>query len=241
MRKNLLDYDNIVSEQRKIIYERRNELIDSENVNEISIDIIRDFIDRLVDDHIAPEGYLTDTDYEKIVNHVNSNMLRNHNITVEDIKSKTENEVSDKIGDIIIEELNNKVKDIPVSVVNDFERHISLRVIDEAWVKHISSMEHLREGIGLRGYAQTNPLQAYAMEGYQIFEAMEDSIDEQIANFLLHMQITQTASNKTQKRVVTNDTKEALKQTPKKNSKKVGRNDPCPCGSGRKYKVCCGK
>ena len=241
MRKSLLDYDNIVSEQRKIIYERRNELIDSENVHEISVDIIRDFIDRLVEDHIAPEGYLTDTDYEKIVNHVNSNMLRNHNITVEDIKSKTENEVSDKISDIIVEELNNKVKDIPTSVVNDFERHISLRVIDEAWVKHISSMEHLREGIGLRGYAQTNPLQAYALEGYQIFEAMEDSIDEQIANFLLHMQITQTVKTKTQNKGRTNDTKEAIKQTPKKNAKKVGRNDPCPCGSGRKYKMCCGK
>ena len=241
MRKNLLDYDNIVSEQRKIIYERRNELIDSENVHEISVDIIRDFIDRLVEDHIAPEGYLTDTDYEKIVNHVNSNMLRNHNITVEDIKSKTETEVSDKISDIIIEELNNKVKDIPTNVVNDFERHISLRVIDEAWVKHISSMEHLREGIGLRGYAQTNPLQAYALEGYQIFEAMEDSIDEQIANFLLHMQITQTVKTKTQNRGTTNDTKETLKQAPKKNSKKIGRNDPCPCGSGKKYKQCCGK
>ena len=102
-------------------------------------------------------------------------------------------------------------------------------------------MEHLREGIGLRGYAQTNPLQAYAMEGYQIFEAMEDSIDEQIANFLLHMQITQTISNKTQNRGKTNDTKESLKQAPKKNDKKVGRNDPCPCGSGRKYKMCHGK
>ncbi len=241
MRKNLLDYDNIVSEQRKIIYERRNELIDSENVHEISVDIIRDFIDRLVEDHIAPEGYLTDKDYEAIVNHVNANMLRNHNITVEDIKSKTEMEVSDKIGDIIIEELNNKVKDIPNAVINDFERHISLRVIDQAWVKHISSMEQLREGIGLRGYAQTNPLQAYAMEGYQIFEKMEDSIDEQIANFLLHMQITQNINNKTNKVVKTNDTKEALKSSPKRNEKKVGRNDQCPCGSGKKYKNCCGK
>ena len=238
MRKNLLDYDNIVSEQRKIIYERRNELIDSDNINDISIDIIRNFIDRLVDDHIAPEGYLTDNDYENIVDHVNSNMLRNHNINVEEIKAKNPGDVADKISDIIIDELNTKIKDIPVGVVDDFERHISLRVIDQAWVKHISSMEQLREGIGLRGYAQTNPLQAYAMEGYQIFEAMEDSIDEQIANFLLHMQITQTVQNKTKK---SEQDEIEIKKEPKKNDKKVGRNDPCPCGSGKKYKQCCGK
>ncbi len=241
MRKNLLDYDNIVSEQRKIIYERRNELIDSENIHEISKDTIRDFIDGLVDDHIAPEGYLTDKDYEDIVNHVNSKMLRNKNISVEDVKSKTEEEVANKISDLIIEELDSKVKDIPMEVINDFERHISLRVIDQAWVKHISSMEHLREGIGLRGYAQTNPLQAYAMEGYQIFDAMQDSIDEQIANFLLHMQITQNVEPKQQKAVIANDGKEHLKAKPKKNESKVGRNDPCPCGSGKKFKQCCGK
>ena len=241
MRKNLLDYDNIVSEQRKIIYDRRNELIDSENVNDISIEVIRDFIDKLVNDHIAPEGYLTDNDYVAIVNHMNANILRRHKITVDEIKSKNPSEVADKISDVIVEELNAKVKDIPESVINDFERHISLKVIDEAWVKHISSMEQLREGIGLRGYAQTNPLQAYAMEGYQIFERMEDSIDEQIANFLLHMQITQNNNSKTNKVEKTNDTKEPLKKSPKKNDKKVGRNDKCPCGSGRKYKQCCGK
>ena len=241
MRKNLLDYDNIVSEQRKIIYDRRNELIDSENVNDISIEVIRDFIDKLVNDHIAPEGYLTDNDYEAIVNHMNANILRRHKITMDEIKSKNPSEVADKISDVIVEELNAKVKDIPESVINDFERHISLKVIDEAWVKHISSMEQLREGIGLRGYAQTNPLQAYAMEGYQIFERMEDSIDEQIANFLLHMQITQNNNSKTNKVEKTNDTKEPLKKSPKKNDKKVGRNDKCPCGSGKKYKNCCGK
>ena len=102
-------------------------------------------------------------------------------------------------------------------------------------------MEQLREGIGLRGYAQTNPLQAYVLEGNQIFESMEDSIDEQIANFLLHMQITQNTNNKTNKIVKTNDGKEALKSSPKKSDKKIGRNDKCPCGAGRKYKQCCGK
>ena len=112
--------------------------------------------------------------------------------------------------------------------------------MDEAWIKHISSMDQLREGIGLRGYAQTNPLQAYAMEGFQIFETMQDNIDEQISNFLLHMQITQNKETKP-KKVLTNDGKEHIKAKPKKSDKKTGRNEPCPCGSGKKYKQCCGK
>ena len=240
MRKSLLDYDNIVSEQRKIIYDRRNELIDAENVHEISIDTIKDFIDTLIDKHIAPEGYLTDKDYEQIVTHINSNLLKK-DIKVEDITAKTPEEVGEKISKYVIDELNEKIKDVPDAIINDFERHISLRVMDQAWVKHISSMDQLREGIGLRGYAQTNPLQAYAMEGFQIFETMQDNIDEQISNFLLHMQITQNINEKPKQPIQTNDGKEHLKAKPKKNDKKTGRNDPCPCGSGKKYKQCCGK
>jgi preprotein translocase subunit SecA len=102
-------------------------------------------------------------------------------------------------------------------------------------------MDQLREGIGLRGYAQTNPLQAYAMEGFQIFETMQDNIDEQISNFLLNMHITQNTEPQKQKPIITNDGKEHLKSKPKKNDSKIGRNDPCPCGSGKKYKQCCGK
>ena len=241
MRKSLLDYDNIVSEQRKIMYDRRNELLDSEDVNEISKDTIRDYIDRFVEEHIAPEGYLTDKDYESIVNHINTNMLKNNNLSVDDIKSKNIDEVSEKISDKVLEVFESKIKDIPHEVINDFERHISLRVMDQAWIKHISTMDQLREGIGLRGYAQTNPLQAYAMEGFEIFETMQDSIDEQIATFLMNMQITKNVNIKENKPVQTNDGKEHLKATPMKNNNKIKRNDPCPCGSGKKYKMCCGK
>ena len=101
-------------------------------------------------------------------------------------------------------------------------------------------MEHLKEGIGLRGYGQTNPLQAYALEGYEIFDRMLESIDERIANFLLKVQIKQQISKEQSPKGIANDGKETLKQKPKK-SDKIGRNDSCPCGSGKKYKQCCGK
>ena len=114
-------------------------------------------------------------------------------------------------------------------------------MIDSLWVDHISTMEHLKEGIMLRGYGQVNPLQAYTMEGFDLFENLLDKIDENIASFLLKANIEQNTERKQTIVGVANDGKEKVKQTPKKSEKKVGRNDQCPCGSGKKYKQCCGK
>ena len=151
-----------------------------------------------------------------------------------------EDEVFDVIIERIIEEYEKKLEIIPAEIVRDFEKHISLRVIDEAWVKHIADMDHLREGIGLRGYGQNNPLQAYAMEGYEMFERMQDNIDASVSTFLCKMEIKQNFTAKPMEGQA-NDGKEKLKSEPVKNEKKVGRNDPCPCGSGKKYKQCHGK
>lgn len=239
LRKNLLDYDNIVSEQRKRIYERRNEILDSEDIHHIIIDIINDYIDELIDAHIAPEGYLTDADLEAICDVVNHNLIKKDKIRLEDLSNKKEDEVFEFLSERVINDYEAKVEILPVEIVADFEKHISLRVIDEAWVKHIADMDQLREGIGLRGYGQNNPLQAYAMEGYEMFEAMQDNIDASIATFLLKMEIKQ---NFTGRKMEGNagDGKEKVKTTVT-NDSRVGRNDKCPCGSGKKYKNCCGK
>ena len=239
MRKNLLDYDNIVSEQRKIIYERRNEVLDSENIHGIVLDMIKDHIDEVLEAHIEPEGYLTDYDYEHILDYVNHNLIKTQKIKMDDVKGKSLDEAFEVISNRVIEDYEEKLEIIPEEVVNDFEKHISLRVIDEAWVKHIADMDHLREGIGLRGYAQTNPLQAYAMEGYQMFEQMQDNIDASVSTFLLKMEIKQNFAAKPMEGNA-NDGKDKVK-TPIKKDKKIGRNDLCPCGSGKKYKQCCGK
>jgi len=240
MRKSLLDYDNIVSEQRKIIYEKRNELLDSEDVNSLCIETIKDFIYDVVMNHVEPEGYLTKEDLENICDHLNASIIKNDKLQVSDFENKSEDEVVGIITNVILSDFEEKTKEIPEEIITDFERQISLKVIDEAWVKHISSMEHLKEGIGLRGYGQTNPLQAYALEGFEIFDKMLESIDERIANFLIKMQIKQQITKKQSPKGIANDGKETLKQKPKK-SEKIGRNDLCPCGSGKKYKQCCGK
>ncbi len=241
-RKSLLDYDNIVSEQRKIIYARRNEILDSEDVESITLETFNDYVDAFVDDHIAPEGFLTEKDLEDITVNFNNNILKNNKFNVQDITDKTEDEVINFINDLVKKDFEEKISTLPKEISDNFIRFISLRVIDDAWIEHINAMDHLREGIGLRGYAQTNPLQAYALEGYEIFDKMQDNIDANITNLLMKVEVKQNISPNNNNNVHTNDGKEALKQSPKVNeNKKIGRNDPCPCGSGKKYKQCCGK
>ena len=126
-------------------------------------------------------------------------------------------------------------------LMTEFEKAISLRVIDSCWVDHMSEMEHLKEGIGLRGYGQVNPIQAYTTEGYELFDKLLDRIDKDIATFLLKAEVRQNVERKQTLKGNANDGKEAVKQKPVKKSLKIGRNDPCPCGSGKKYKQCCGK
>jgi preprotein translocase subunit SecA len=238
MRKNLLDYDNIVSQQRMVIYKRRNEVLDAEDIHSVVLDFMRDYIDDMIHSHLAPEGYLTDSDIESIIDAVNPS-IRHDKFKVEDLSGKSEDEVYNLISEKVIDEYEHKISIVPENIVQDFERHISLRVIDEAWIKHITDMDNLREGIGLRGYGQRNPLQAYAKEGYEIFEAMQDGIEQSISDFLLRMEIKQ---NFAARPVEGNyaDGKEKVKN-PDKSKKTIGRNDACPCGSGKKYKNCCGK
>ena len=134
----------------------------------------------------------------------------------------------------------DKLKDVPEEVVNEFEKAISLRVIDTNWMDHISTMSHLREGVGLRGYANENPLQAYTMEGYQLFDNMLNKINSEISVYLLKSEIRHNTERQTvSKKMITNYGKDTVKI--QKKSQKLGRNDPCPCGSGKKYKQCHGK
>ena len=242
-RKSLLDYDNIMNEQREIIYSRRNEILEQESISERTHETFGKNIEYLVNDHIEPEGYLTENDKEEIVEYINTNLVKITKIDVEDIKEmKTENEVIDFLTEKVTYDYEEKIKDVPKEIIDDFEKAIALRVIDEAWVDHIAAMEHLREGIGLRGYGQINPLQAYTMEGYELFDDLMAGIASNISIYLLKAEIRQNTERKEQtKNTIVHDTHIKQKGTPIKADKKIGRNDPCPCCSGKKYKQCCGK
>ena len=176
---------------------------------------------------------------KELVEYINTNYLKNNNLKDIDIKDLSNNDLIEKIYKLVIKDYEKKMIEAPL--MNEFEKAISLRIIDSNWVDHMSAMEHLKEGIGLRGYSQTNPIQAYTMEGFEMFDNLLMKIEDLTAQFLLKSEVRQNTERKQTLKGNANDGKETVKSTPKKNDNKIGRNDPCPCGSGRKYKQCCGK
>ena len=240
IRKSLLQYDDVMGRQREIMYERRNEILDSDSIHESIINLIKDHIYNLVMSHLVEQPELLEFDCSEICEYVNENLLRNSNMKLSEIINKSKDEVIQILEDKIIGEYENKIKDLPEEIVNDFEKVIALRVIDTHWMEHINTMDHLKEGIGLRSYAQNNPLVEYTNEGFQLFDEMLDTINREITKYLLKAEIKQNLERKeVVKPTGTNDSKDKVKTTRK--VEKIGRNEPCPCGSGKKYKQCCGK
>ncbi len=237
MRKNLLDYDNVVNEQRRMIYEQRNNIIDNESIHDTIKETFRNVVEDIVTAH-THEGKTSEDDLQEIVSYINTNFLKTQVLKGKEIENLDESEKIEYITNMINEDYELKIKDAPF--FDEFERSISLRIIDSLWVEHLNAMESLKEGIFLRQYAQTNPLQAYTVEGYDMFEQLLNRIDDTIAQFLLKANIEQNTERKQVIKGQANDSKETEHHTVK-NAKKVGRNDLCPCGSGKKYKQCCGK
>ena len=240
IRKQLLQYDDVMNNQREIMYSRRNEILDSESIHETVLDTIHNHISDLVNSHLFPEGRLTNDDVKDIVEFVNENLLKK-DIDKEDVDNRTPDEMINIITEKVVAEYEEKLKDIPEEIKDEFEKAISLNVIDHHWTEHINTLSHLREGIYLRGYGQEDPLRAYTMEGFDLFDKMMQRIDNDITLMLVRSEIRQNIERKeVSKKQITNDSDETIKKQPKK-SEKIGRNDPCPCGSGKKYKQCCGK
>lgn len=184
---------------------------------------------------------LTHNDIVNICEIFNSNLLKSEKLVEKDLENKSIDEVQNTIYDIVVKDYNEKLKDVPKEIQDDFEKAITLRVLDKNWMNQLDNMEQLKEGIGLRGYAQTNPLQAYALEGFQMFDNMLKETNREITTYLLKAEVRQNLERHENKNIKTNDSSESTKKTPKKAENKIGRNDPCPCGSGKKYKQCCGK
>lgn len=241
IRKNLLQYDDVMNNQREIIYGKRNQILDNESIHEMVLSTFRHHVEDLVKSHMPPENELTQEDYKDIREFVNENLLKN-DLEEKEVNGKQPEELIDFICKRVIEEYEDKIKDIPEEVSQEFEKVITLQVVDNYWMEHINTMSHLREGIHLRGYAQEDPLRAYTMEGFDLFDSMLQKIDKDISIFLLKAEIRQNIERKENtKKITTNDSEDKVEKKKPKKTKKVGRNDPCPCGSGRKFKQCHGK
>ena len=239
IRKTLLQYDDVINQQREIIYERRNEILDNENIHEMILDTLKNYCELQVESHLNDENKLASNELSELLEAVNE-LLRNK-IEFKDIENKSIDEINSFIYDKFVTEYENKIKNIPAHIHQEFERAIALRVIDTHWMEHINTMSVLREGIHLRGYAQEDPLRAYTTEGYELFDNLLDVIDKEVVTFLMKAEVRQNTERKeVVKGNAAEDNSKVKKQTPKK-AEKIGRNEPCPCGSGKKYKQCCGK
>ncbi|MBE2941391.1 preprotein translocase subunit SecA [Anoxybacillus flavithermus] len=242
-RKQLLQYDDVLREQREIIYRQRFQVLDSENLRDIVEKMIQSVIERVVRMHTPDEDMPEEWNVQAIVDYVQANLLPEGDVTVNDLRGKDPEEMIEFIWNKVRIRYDEKESRIPSEQMREFERVIVLRAVDMKWMEHIDAMEQLRQGIHLRAYGQIDPLREYQMEGYAMFEAMIASIEEEVARYIMKAEIE---SNLERQEVAKGEAVhpkegEEVKRKPVKKAVEVGRNDPCPCGSGKKYKHCCGR
>ena len=240
-RKHLLQYDDVMGKHREIMYARRNEILDNDDIHEIIISTIKEHIDSLIRRHTNEHGVILEEDCNEIIEYVNENLLNKSNLKLSEILNKEIHEIIDIVNKKVINEYEDKINTLPIEIKNDFEKAISLQVIDNYWMEHINTMDHLREGVSLRGYANEDPLQAYIREGFELFDNMLDRISKDITLYLLKAEIRQNLEAKEVKGNANSGADKVAKSRTIKKAKKTGRNDPCTCGSGKKYKNCCGR
>ena len=239
MRKTLLDYDNVINEERTIIYEKRNSILDMESIHELTLETFRNYVSDMVYSHLDENEKLNRNDKSEVLEAVND--LLKDKVIFDEIEYKNSLEIIDYLYQRIVTLYEEKIKDIPTEVTDEFEKAITLNVIDTYWMEHINTMAHLREGIYLRSYAQNDPLREYTTEGFNLFDELQSKIDAQVTTYLLKAEVRQNSERKKVAEGVANEDKEKVKKATPKRVTKIGRNEPCPCGSGKKYKNCCGK
>ncbi len=245
-RKNVLRYDDVIRRQREIFYKERTEVISEDSIEPQAKNLIKDGISIIVSEKIKPVGNNKyDIDDEGITNTFNQEYFGPGRVDLEKIKSLDENEIVEYLNDTAMQILDEKRESCPAEVFEEVLKTIILRILDSNWTRHIDEMDGLRQGIGFQSYGQQNPLQLYQQEGFKKFSLMMDKIKTEVLRYLMRVQIRQNIKRDedSTKNLATNAPDNALKPKPKVNketNKKVGRNDPCPCGSGKKYKNCCG-
>ena len=242
IRKNLLDYDQVNNDQREVIYAERRKVLDGENMRNYIFRMISDVIDRKVDMCLNDDTDRENWDVNEL-NRILIPVIPVKPLTKEDIDGLNANEVKQKLKEIASALYEAKEAEFPdPNHMRELERVVLLRVIDSRWMNHIDDMEQLRQGIGLMAYGQNDPKVEYRIYGFQMFDEMSQNIQEETLRLLYHVRIEQKVERKEVAQATgTNKDEGGSAKTVKRKEKKVYPNDPCPCGSGKKYKNCCGR
>ncbi|MCY1048738.1 preprotein translocase subunit SecA [Mammaliicoccus sciuri] len=244
-RKRLLEYDDVLRKQCEIIYGERNDIIEKDDVQDIVKDMIKSSLERGVNYHFATNE--EEIDFEALVQYIEDSYLPQGAIKVDDIRGRDYEDIVEIVLEKIKTQYNAQQEDFG-DQMSEFERMIVLRTIDRKWTDHIDTMDQLRTGIHLRSYGQINPLREYQNEGLDLFETMLNEIEDEVSKYILKSTIDRGEQVEREqveigeaKHVSANDGKEKVKPKPIVKDEQVGRNDPCPCGSGKKYKNCHGQ
>ncbi|WP_052995733.1 preprotein translocase subunit SecA [Staphylococcus aureus] len=245
-RKRILEYDEVLRKQREIIYNERNSIIDEEDSSQVVDAMLRSTLQRSINYYINTAD--DEPEYQPFIDYINDIFLQEGDITEDDIKGKDAEDIFEVVW-AKIEAAYQSQKDVLEEQMNEFERMILLRSIDSHWTDHIDTMDQLRQGIHLRSYAQQNPLRDYQNEGHELFDIMMQNIEEDTCKFILksvvqvedNIEREKTTEFGEAKHVSAEDGKEKVKPKPIVKGDQVGRNDDCPCGSGKKFKNCHGK
>ena len=242
IRKNLLEYDQVMNEQREIIYEERRQVLSGESMRDSIFKMVTDIAENAVDISISDEADIDDWDFSEL------NALLLPTIPIRPVNTgrvlkPKKNSLKQQLKEEAIKLYETKEAEFPnPEAMREIERVILLKVIDRKWMDHIDDMDQLRQGVGLQAYGQRDPLVEYKLNGYEMFDEMTQNIKEETVRLLFHVRIEQKVEREQVAKVTGTNKDDSLPKGPvKRETEKVYPNDPCPCGSGKKYKQCCGR
>ena len=244
IRKNLLEFDRVNNEQREVIYKERRKVLDGENMRDTIYKMITDVVEKCVSSIIGDEGSPEEWDIAELNNVIRPIIpIKKIVLSDEELKHASKDELIQRLKEEAVKVYEAKEAEFPEpEQIREIERVVLLEVIDNKWMAHLDDMDALREGIGLQAYGQRDPVVEYKMQGYEMYESMMASIQEETIRILFHIRVEQKVEREPAAKVTGTNRDDSTVQAPKKREeKKIYPNDPCPCGSGKKYKQCCGR
>jgi preprotein translocase subunit SecA len=261
IRKHLLEYDDVMNKQREVIYKQRREVLKGEGLKEVCLDMIEDVLDGIMEIYLPENSYQDEWNLEELIDTINNkfSLTIDKALCVKNLESLNKKLDREDVRDPLLKEVQDayvkKENDIGEAIMRHLEKIVMLQIVDNLWKDHLLNMDYLKEGIGLRGYGQKNPLNEYKREGFEMFMDMMEKIKEEVVEYLFKIQVEQDhveiddrrskrqrlmehRGQETEQRRSQEGAEEAAPV--RREGEKLGRNQPCPCGSGKKYKKCCG-
>lgn len=246
IRKQVLEYDDVMNQQREVIYDQRRQILEKADLKETVLDMASHIVDRSMDMYAPKDAYSEDWDVKSLISYAEEFYAPAGFLKEEKLQEMSRDELETFLHKAAVDYYNAREENNTAPIMRELENLVMLKVVDSHWMEHLDAMDALREGIGLRAYGQRDPLVEYKFEAYEMFEAMKEAIVDDVVRYMYRVNVvTQPVVEDHLSEASTNNPNvDGSAETPKepvRNDSTVGRNDPCPCGSGKKYKNCCGK